>query len=844
MGLYVSSQQLQPVDYYDSALSLLDGSLMNRYKMTLNFYFSKYTGQKRLQFKSFGGVNTITNINGLDNESFLQLAADNSSLLIGETIKSQSSALNTGTLTITGVTATVITVSNTLVNETVEVDCLYVTSAVTALDYYYNLIGNQENLSFVSKTDKGFYQKYNVTGIAAETSTPKYLNIASKSNAWVTDILTGIASTSTIAGAGISGVGSAYKQAFTIVHYFSQDYFTANSINNFATLLPPSLYNASSGAISGGGLQYVYNIGAKYLSTDVTPQNAITVNNQNGISTWVDSNPAGTMPDFTVGSISYIDTVTGNTISAIDFSRTVNVTIVLKSASAAFLNNTSVIDLNHFYAPNNPMQYQNTNSTMWQNLLRDRIALTVANSPSPVNGIFYGSIYQVIVGAKATYNSTSQVTVTFQTTLSQAATAPYNSLITAVGNRNYGIVCTCEGANNLTRTSVLCDFNSYLYDQTNITLMKLWDYCHVYPYPNVLGAGVNTVAGREGDKFVAKVPFQMLTTSVNGVSPLLQNIVMSVVAKKNGKPDFTVESQTINAGASCSFNGQQTPNISISRGYNTFAGDPFNLITLKPCKDYNGASGSGYAGYLFSYPLILRYDYWNSINASIPGQANCNALGITNDVKNVNNSWSNLQTNGWSLVLRFTAVVTGYDGYNTSFTFDTAIVAANLGIPPLNGPSFVETTTYYDANPSSTTYGQVVGGLIPASQTRVSMTYTPDGTTNPYNSAKGTMWVDLVGQGGGTAAWLASTEIPKVNGSPWSPAAKNGSPVTFRSHGLSINIYSSGVIIIEGIYDDTVLSWANQNKQIISAGNMALYNSGIETAGGETIETAGGRIIE
>ena len=841
--LVVDSISLSPVDYSDSALPLLDGSLFNRYKNVINFHFSKYTQPKRLQFKSSGGINTITNINALDYESFLDLTFDGNPLLVGETFKVAGSASNTGTLTITAVTATVITVSNTLTNETLEVGTIYVTSAVTAMDFYYNLIGNQESLSFVSKTDTNVLQKYTITGIACGTTSPVYLNIGTKSNAWVADTLTGIASTSTIAGAGAAtGTGATYKQSFIITHYFSQaPYFLANLQSNFSSLLPPSWYSPSisaTGLIQGGGLQYVAYLGAKYLSTDITPQNIAQINNQNGISCWLDSNPAGTNPDFSVYSIGYIDNATSLPLTAIDFTKTVNVTIVLKSASAAFVNNTSVIDLNHFYAPLNPSQYQNTNTTLLQNFVNDRIALTVASMPSGVNGLFYGGNYQVIKGAKATYNSTSQVTVTFQAVF---ASTLQTMLIANPGNRNYGLVCTCEGATNMTRVSVLCDFNSYGYDQTNSTLLKLWDYNHIYPYPGVLGVGFNTIVGREGDKFVSRIPFQLLTTTVNGISPLLQNIVMSVVAKKTGKADFIIESQTINVGASCSFNGQQTPNISLSRGYNTFPNDPFNLITLKPCKDYNGKTGQNLAGYLLSYPFTLRYDYWNSINPSMPGQGNCSA--INNDIQNVNNSWSNLINNGWSLVLRFTANVQGYDGYITPFTFDTSITCLNLGMPALTGPTYVETTTYYDANPSSANYGNIVIGILPGSQTRVSMTYTPDGSANPFNSVKGTMWVDLLGQGGVNGAWLASTEIPNPSGSPWSAAAKNGMPTTYYANGLSMNIYSNGVITIEGIYDDTVLGWASQNKQIITPGNMTLYNSGIETAGGVPIETAGGRII-
>ena len=850
MGLFVDSIFLNPVDFADAPLPLLDGCIFDKYAATINFHFSKYTQPKRLQLSG----TTITNINALDNESFLALQLDSNALLAGETFKISGSALNTGTLTIVSATATTITVSAALTAETIEVGTIYVTSAVTALDFYYNLIGNQENLNFYSKTDINVLQKYNVTGIAAGTTTPKALNIATKSLAWVTDAITGVASTSTIAGAGISGTGAAYKQAFTIVHYFSQaPYFLSQFMGNFSSLLPPSIYTPSvsaSGLISGAGLQYVANIGAKYFATDIAPQNFITINNQNGIACWLDQNPAGTQPDFTVSSITYADSVTGATLTSIDFTKTTNVTIVLKSASAGFVNNSSVIVLNHFYAPLNPAQYQNKSTTLWQNFINDRVVLTVGSAaPAGINGSFYGGIYQVITNAIATYNSTSQVTVTFQAVFSTSTSSVTNTFIANPGNRNYGLVCTTEdisgggGGVPMSRVAVLCDFNSYSYDQTNPNLLKLWDYIHCYPYPSVNGGESNNIAGREGEKFMCQLPFQLSTAVSNGVTPVLESIVASVVAIKTGKADFVVESQTINVGSACTSGGVQTPNISISRGFQTFSGDPFNLITLKQASQYNGAGGSNLVGFLLSYPLILRYDYWNSINPSLPGQGNCSAP-IQNDVQNVNNSWSNLINGGWTLVLRFTLNVQGYDGYVTPYQVQTTLTCNNLGDPATSGPTYVQTTTYYGANANdTTTYNQIVAGILPNSQTRVSMKFTPDGSTNPYNAYRATLGIDLVGMGGVLSEQLASTELPAPTGSPWSAPAQNGSPTTFYSNGLSMNIYADGSVIVEGIYDDTVFGWAQQNKQLVIVGNLGLYNSGLETAGGSTIETAGGTQI-
>lgn len=412
----ITSIALSPVDFSaNAAVGYLNGCITNKYKAVINFTFQKYTiNQKRLQFASVAGVNTISNINALDNESFINTY----NFLAGETIIVPSSVHNAGTLTITDVTDTVITVSNTLTAEVLEVGYIYVNKKITALDFYYNLIANSDQISFLSKTDKQTLQKYIVSGLDATVSAPILLNIGTKSMAWVTDIITGIASTSSIAGAGFTGntsITGAYIQSFTITHYFYEaPFFLQEYFQNFSTLTPPNDFNDAqlNGQPVNNGWQYVCQINSKYAAGPVY-QDSIVSDRVNGSSAWFDQNNLRTAPEFTFNSIIYTNAVTSEVLSVIDIGVDVNVVLKIKSVSGLFNPATGQrLVLNYFYCPISEGEYQNTATTLLQNFMFDKCALAMAGAGG--NGINYGSNYQVLKNVTTDFVDANNVTISFQ----------------------------------------------------------------------------------------------------------------------------------------------------------------------------------------------------------------------------------------------------------------------------------------------------------------------------------------------------------------------------------------------------------------------------------------------
>lgn len=415
----VNSIALTPVDFpANAAVKSLNGCITNKYKAVVNFSFQKYTSnQKRLQFSSVAGLNTIININNIDNESFISTY----NFLPGETIIVPSSVHNSGTLTITAVSDRFITVSNTLTDEILEVGYIYVNKKITSLDFYYNLLANSDTISFLSKTDKGTFQKYTVSGIDPAVTSPSNLTIGTKSFAWVTDIVTGIASTSTIKGVSFTGytsIGGAYVQTFEITHYFYEaPFFLKEQSSNFTSLIPPSDFNDTqmNGQIINNGWQYAFQINTKYATGNIY-QDSVISSGINGSAAWFDQNNARTIPEFSLNSIAYAKASDSSPMSSIDIGMDVNVTMKIKSASGLFVNSgggitpTSLI-LNYFYCPNDESSYQNTATTLLQNFMFDKCVTTLGGGSS--NGINYGGNYQVLKSVTAVYVDASNATVTF-----------------------------------------------------------------------------------------------------------------------------------------------------------------------------------------------------------------------------------------------------------------------------------------------------------------------------------------------------------------------------------------------------------------------------------------------
>ena len=420
-NLIVTSQQFNGVDRTTTYYPYFDGRLLGRYCCKTTFYFQK--GSQISNNLSISG-NVISNITCNSTESFIT----DDGFQIGEQIVLPGSASNTSSYTITALTDTTITVSVGLTTET-PTSYIYVSTLITGLDWLYNLLPvTASNPSFYSFTDPLFQQKYIVSGISATNTTPIYFNIGSSSYAWVTDTMSGNNSQASIVGNGISSTGNtanAYQQSFTITHYFFISTISGNQLRNFQQGNTPAIYP----------LTYAYGINAYYIGGTPVIVDSLTGLAPNGASVWANQNNASTQPEFSFGSIVYIDNATGNILNSLDFSKNNLVTILVNSKSGLFVAGATVI-LEYIYISTSTTDYQKTPTTWRQNFMNDRCVTTIGASAA--NGEFSGTVYSVIQNVVCTVVSPNVMAV--NCSIQYSASLQKFLISKQASNRNYSLL--------------------------------------------------------------------------------------------------------------------------------------------------------------------------------------------------------------------------------------------------------------------------------------------------------------------------------------------------------------------------------------------------------------------
>ena len=786
MGLVVTSKKFFSYDWYNSdmGVSYLNGCINDKSVLILDFYIEKTTKYyKRLNFDS--ATKTITNVNNLDAESFIQIG-----YLVGETIRF-SAGVNDGTYTITSLTDYSITVAESITSAIVESTLVYLTSAITALDYYYNLINDPKGTKqdFISQQDNRFIQKYTVDGLdAGDTSTVSNFTIASQSYDWVTDVLTGSVSQCTIVGLGITN----HQQAFRITHtFFQAPLWTKDKYNNFLNRFAPNNY------LNDKAPTYTYLINGKYNSKSADIAISFFDNKITSTAAWFNQNNDRTFPEYEFNTIEYVNNADSSILTEIDITKTVNIVLKVTSASGKFTNSSQFI-LNFIYCSLTPANYQVAKHALRQNAINDRAIVTHAGGS--VNGEFYGSAYQVLSGVTVTIVDANNATINFTTTFTSQGKAAFASV--AESDRNYAITVACQdveitSSEAIDRTNVLCDFNNAYYDFNDATLLNLVDNFKIFNYPDFGTTPSNNVKGREGDLFYADLPFQ----TKNGI---IQNASMQIVATKSGKQDFILEGTTFNVGQGCNFDSKQQINASQNRNYKTFKNNPYNVISLTNDSAYDAIEPNK-TGYVFHYPFVLRYEDWLPILNATPNTP-ISCPDIQNDVKNLTNKWKDIQNADWALKLRFSANVMGGDGNVTPFQAETDITIVSRSAAPDSGATFLpQQILLLDEN------NNVINSLVKGGVTKVVALFKGDFTDVSTNTdlLNGSLTADLEDNSGGVnGRRIANTNIPSEPDSPWSPTPYNPNASSSWSVGnVTMNLFKDAAgnptsASVEGFYTD------------------------------------------
>lgn len=785
--------------------SYLNGNVGGKHISTIEGYFYRAALDKYLRFSPDG---TIENINELDGDSWIDLG-----FVVGATISVSGSASNDGTYILTGVTDTVLSTGETFVDEDAESVDIYDDTQVTCVDFYYNIIENSEGENYYSKTDAGAIQRFNNTSYDAtgEVGSPQNMFVSSDSWGWVTNTLvdTNTGETDQVRITNVETV--AHKQYFLINHiFFIAPFWLNDQVQNFENEVPPDYLN------SGRSLKYIARVDGNTSCGCGDANHTGSATSPNGCVAWFDQNNKKTRADYYCESITYFDGATE--LDALDINKVVTVTITLKSRTGQFQFDpldTRIIAA-FTYAPLNTDRYVFTPDTLLrENFINDRC--NVLANAGQTDGDFFGTDYQVLTGVQATCASTTTLTVTFDVDFSTALKTFFEGL--EKNNRKYFITVMTQDidittTNQNDRVNVLCDYNEIEWDKDIDDLIAPFDDLNVNQFPETdASQDSNNVSGYEGDPVVVRFPFGLLQHDT--LDTTLLSAKMEIVAVKTDRDDFVLEGKTFDTSLVRKYNGVQTVDMSETRDYKDMI-DYYKDITLVRDATYDTTGATDYAGFIFNYPFVLRYEYW----ADLIQQADEYQYDIFEDIESPTQAWDTLQANGWELQVKFTGVGQAYEGHEQTYTQYWDITVAGLGEAPESGPILTCTKIFED-----TVEEVQVEGIVEGGETLITTIWKGDFSSLPATDIYAYIFADYDG-GGVYNRRFASSEFDSDSDSPFSAPDYDltGYTQAWQTDNMKMYISGTSAVIIQTVYDDALYNWTKTYPELLILPRIGFYD--------------------
>jgi len=820
MAFYVTSRKFYDVwtSTGGGGVNYFQGVTGDKITCVIEGYFKWSVENARLTFTA--STKIISFANPYETQSFIKQGFQ-----VDDDITITGTSSNDGNYTIVEVYDTYIEVAESIVNETAEAGYVYGVTPITAIDYYYNIIGNRETPTFESKTDRGTLQKYEATGLDATVATPVYAQVGTDSYGWVTELLTGT-KVDTSDSCFIEGDGvTDYKQKFIITQTFiAAPLWTADLLNNFANRKAPDTF------LNGNSMRHIAKIDGKFDANDPFIVHSAIATDTQGRAGWLNQSVTGQRPEYYIESIVY-QNPSGDVIERPEATEVTDFTIVVRSRSDKFVNGTGEPNGTQFIVsiaqcPQDINEYIDTETTLLENLRID--TKKFENNASTYNGTNYGNDYQALTTLNAEYNDAGQITITGKIDYSAATKA---WLLSKPDSDRYFVltVCTQNVATTTTkgidRVNMIADFNYNTYDTTDNTLFGLHDYFHVYPYPNTVANEANEVVGYEGDLVYARIPFWIETVSSGGVRPTAQSLKVQIVSTKTDSDDFILEEKEFDVATIRKYANKQIINIEDERGFILEDGSKWNYANLVRRSDLDTGTK---AYFEVQYGFAIRYESWSEVVQ----EALLKEYDIANDIEEIVNAWKRYSTgNGWALKLRITCDMAGYDTDINRYYADTTFTILEDGDAPEAGSTFTASVQYFDED------NEEIAAISQSEKTRIVFKFFGDVTTFPsgYASHYGYMFVNTP-FGDIFNRVMAHSETNSEADSPFSSAdlPSNSATSSYSSDNMRLS-YFANRIELDAWFDGSVFQeYASETlfvqgrigyKKQLGIGDMVIGNS-------------------
>lgn len=655
-----------------------------------------------------------------------------------------SSATNDGNYTISAITDSTITVTGAINTATITAT-LNGTTAINAMDFYYNLIENSSPLSFISLVDSQTIQKQSASKTAWVNGETVNLSQATKSIGWNTQ------NSGTVLKNTIADFASNYIQTFTITHsfYITPLYLAGQTVKVNGKYTYPTYF------VDINSLKYVCRIDGRFSASNPSIPHTTPTDYDfpYGNVGWFDEFLSGGVADYTVTSVTYTDKATSEIVTQIDLTKDIEVVAILNSTLGSFLGGGtgvgSMIALNFIFCTQNQDDYIDTTTRMLDNFRVDRKLLTIG--AASVNGTRYGTDFQAIKSITAVYNSATQCTLTFTVSLSDATKKILKAKDST--DRKYMLMATPQKKTSTylgdtDRNAALIDFNDFIWNKDDSSLLTFQNttFCQ---YPNTTTNLYTDYKGFVGDHVLTKSKFIVDNTS----TPLDLTAQVMVVNSVTGE-SFELEKYTQTfpsnekSGNVCADVVPQVLNYKLSPN------DPRNQVYFNRNVAFDTVNAFGYE---FDYPFVLRYETWRNVT----NFATAFSCTHTQD-------WSiyELEPN-WILQYWITVNVSKLD-YTTQFIRKASLSAKDDAFSD-NGSGGVfslQIDTYYNDG-SNLVNGK---GLIFGDQdTHVKLTITGDFTALPSGAVGyyAYLALDVSGTGGEFFRDVATSEEEPLTDSAW-----------------------------------------------------------------------------
>jgi hypothetical protein len=499
-------------------------------------------------------------------------------------------------------------------------DCVIsVTIPITALYYQWNFIENNEGVSFLSKTD-GSEQIAVRTGLNAAgggTNLPMTL-LGNLDYQFDTITVNEVSLTTT----------TVYESRFVIIHRTRvTPIMLAQQWDDILSGIKPDYFENQN------CLKHIMRIEARYTAADPNRIQELLKEDILGNSGWFNENFNTNLTNYFYDTLSYNSGA--NKLKLVTSVQTFTFKIK-NTANSPFASGSTKVRINLIKAPNDESEYIGKNRTLRQNFVWEYADLTVATSPTPVNGQAYGNAnLQSLKNVIATRNSATEITISGEiefgtgakTIFEESAEPRYLIFVSVMDHTKTGAASD--------RVTLLIDKAPFFYETQFPNFLKVDAELIPHYINNLTDAYNGTLPKYEEDELVGVLEAEIRESAeTSGLSKQFIRFTGKVVARNSvSGAEFTLEQKN--------FNVANTPYVGQYQLINVSQALPYHIPTAeirKFMKIETGITGSNPL-YTFYYPYFNRWEYW----AALQG-VNAAFFSFTEPNNGFNHEWINYDT--------------------------------------------------------------------------------------------------------------------------------------------------------------------------------------------------------